>query len=260
MRFQALRAKIFLRVDILKNEVNDLTDKIKLDNYRTTIEWDYEHLLAVVWKRMIENNEQLKSLILSALEDKGYFIPFKAGVGYVPRPVKDVNEIILQCLVGEKMGKGNKAYTYNWIKYRLCDTNDQMFPRSVLKLFSVAAKIELDSEKMESYGRILSPKSLEKSIKKVSKSRITDMKDEYPKYQNFFEKLGNFCPYFPVEEDAFRLGLIKCGLDEENIRNDIEELKDIGILKEYQRKKSDAIRYHIPDIYLKGMGLLRKGS
>lgn len=222
-RCQALHTKIFLRIDILKNEVNDLTDKIKFDNYRTTIEWNYEHMLALVWKRLIENDESLKKIILSSLEEQGYSIPYKEGVGYVPRPVKEVNEIIL-------------------------------------KLFSVAAKKELESSGMETYEGILSPKSLEKSIGDVSVNRITDMKEEYPQYINFFDNLKNFCPYFPVEEEAFCDGLKHCGFAPENFRNNIDELKDIGILKEYQRKKSDPIRYHIPDIYLKGMGLVRKGS
>lgn len=58
---------------------------------------------------------------------------------------------------------------------------------------------------------------------------------------------------------TLREALIKCGLKKENLKSDIDKLIDIGVLKEYQRKKSDPIRYHIPDIYLKGMKLTRKG-
>ena len=260
VRFKGLRTKIFLRDDIFRNEVNYLTDKIKLDNYKTKIEWDYDHLLAMVWKRMVESNETLKKVLLTALEWEGYSVPDKEGVGLIPRPQIDVNKVVLKCLIGEKMGKGNKGYVYNWIRSRLCDTNDQIYPRSILKLFAEAAEEELKSEKGTGMIKIIEPKSLEKSIIAVSKDRITDMGEEYPKYKKFFRKLSNFCPYFPVEENAFRTGLVKCGLDEENIKNDIDELKDIGILKEYQRKKSDAVRYHMNDIYLKGMELVRKGS
>ena len=53
--------------------------------------------------------------------------------------------------------------------------------------------------------------------------------------------------------------LIKCGLNEENLKTTIDHLREIGIPKEYQRKKNDPVRYHIPDIYLKGMKLKRKG-
>ena len=214
----------------------------------------------MVWKRMVESNETLKKVLLTALEWEGYSVPDKEGVGLIPRPQIDVNKVVLKCLIGEKMGKGNKGYVYNWIRSRLCDTNDQIYPRSILKLFAEAAEEELKSEKGTGMIKIIEPKSLEKSIIAVSKDRITDMGEEYPKYKKFFRKLSNFCPYFPVEENAFRTGLVKCGLDEENIKNDIDELKDIGILKEYQRKKSDAVRYHMNDIYLKGMELVRKGS
>ena len=260
VRFRGLRTKIFLRDDIFRNEVNYLTDKIKLDNYKTKIEWDYDHLLAMVWKRMVECNEKLKKVLLTALDGEGYSVPDKEGVGLIPRPQVDVNQVVLKCLIGEKMGKGNKGYVYNWIRNRLCDTNDQIYPRSILKLFAEAAEEELKSEKGTGMTKIIAPKSLEKSIIAVSRDRITDMGEEYPKYKTFFRKLSNFCPYFPVEENAFRTGLVKCGLDTDNIKNDIDELKDIGILKEYQRKKSDAVRYHMNDIYLKGMDLVRKGS
>ena len=48
-------------------------------------------------------------------------------------------------------------------------------------------------------------------------------------------------------------------MKEENLKTVIDHFIEIGVLEEYQRKKGDAIRYHIPDIYLKGMKLKRKG-
>lgn len=259
-RLKCLHAKIFLRQDIFKNEVIELTDKIKLNNYLTTIEWNYDYLLSMIWKRMMENNTNLEHVITEVLKQEGYMVPKDVHVGLVPRPQKEVNRIILKCIVGEKMGKGNKAYTYNWILYRLRDTKEQIVPRSMLKLFSTAAKIELVQEWNTVRTRLIAPKSFEASMQEVSEDRITDMAEEYPNYRRFFSNLKNYCPSFPVEDETFMQGLLKCGLNEENIRNEIKELKDIGILKEYQRKKSDPIRYHIPDIYLKGMGLIRKGS
>lgn len=53
--------------------------------------------------------------------------------------------------------------------------------------------------------------------------------------------------------------MIKCGISEDHLKTVIDHLMEIGILEEYQKKKSEPVRYHIPDIYLKGMKLKRKG-
>lgn len=143
LRYKNLRTKIFLRNDIFKNEIR-LTDKIKLNNYRSNIEWTYDYLLAMLWKRMMEADDRLKHLMKAALEKEGYSLMESELVGIMPKPGEEINRIMLNVLVGEKMGKGKKAYTYNWITYRLADTNNKIVPRSIIKLFSSAARRELD--------------------------------------------------------------------------------------------------------------------
>lgn len=54
VRYNNIRSKIFLRKDIFTREVN-LTDKVKLDNHKVEITWEYDQLLNVVWKRMWHN-------------------------------------------------------------------------------------------------------------------------------------------------------------------------------------------------------------
>ena len=78
-------------------------------------------------------------------------------------------------------------------------------------------------------------------------------------FRSVFENLKNYCTVFPADEETLFTALLRCGIKEENLKTVVEHLKDIGILKEYQRKKKDPIRYHIPDIYLKGMKLKRTG-
>ncbi len=260
LRYKSLRAKIFLRNDIFKSEVL-LTDKIKLNNYRSNIEWTYDHLLAMLWKRVMEADSEMKYLMKTALEREGYTLFEDGLVGIMPKPSEEINKIMLNVLVGEKMGKGNKGYTYNWIVYRLGDTKNKIVPRSILKLFSVAARRELDEldNGNKDATKIIRPRSLVNALEEVSEDRITDMVEEYMEYQEVFENLKNYCTVFPADEETLFTALLRCGIKEENLKTVVEHLKDIGILKEYQRKKKDPIRYHIPDIYLKGMKLKRKG-
>lgn len=262
-RLDRIKAKIFLREDIFKFEVKDgITDKAKLNNYTANIGWTYDYLLAMVWKRIIENSSDLANMFGNILTKEGYSLPKSdINIGFVPLPNSNTNKIILKELIGEKMGKGNKPYTYNFIFYRLADTNDKIIPRSILKLFSMAAKNDqLDIEKgdINKYP-IIRPKSLENSTQEVSEYTLRDLSEEYSEYANIFNSLKNYCSSFPIDEDNLKDALIKCGIDENNVITVIYQLKEIGVLKEYQRKKSDPIRYHIPDIYLKGMGLSRKG-
>lgn len=262
IRLKNIKSKIFLRNDIFKNEVKGVTDKIKLNNYRANIEWSYDYLLAMVWKRMMEKNSSLKLLFQNAIERGGYFLSVNEQVGIVPKPQKEINQICLEELTGNKMGKGNKAYTYNWISYRLSDTNEKIVPRSILKLFSVAAQNEIDAlmnDTTLNFAKILRPRSLEDALNEVSEDRLEDLAEEYPEFRRVFYDLKNYCGIFPADEKSLYDALIQCGLAENNIKVYVDQLKDIGVLKEYQRKKSDSIRYHIPDIYLKGMKLVRKG-
>lgn len=85
------------------------------------------------------------------------------------------------------------------------------------------------------------------------------MSEEYTEYQQIFANLKNYCSIFPADEETLYDALVKCGIKEENLKTETDHLIEIGILKEYQGKKSDPVRYHIPDIYLKGMKLKRKG-
>lgn len=262
-RLDRIKSKIFLREDIFKFEVKDgVTDKAKLNNYTANIGWTYDYLLAMVWKRIIENSSELAKVFENVLTKEGYGLPkVEEFIGYVPLPNSITNKILLKELIGEKMGKGNKAYTYNWILYRLADTNEKIIPRSVLKLFSAAAKNELlDIEKVDSNKySIIRPKSLENSTQEVSEDTLRDLSEEYAEYEKIFNSMKNYSSQFPIDEENLKEALVKCGIDKDNVITVIDQLKEIGVLKEYQRKKSDPIRYHIPDIYLKGMGLSRKG-
>ena len=75
--------------------------------------------------------------------------------------------------------------------------------------------------------------------------------------QHLFDDLKENVQRSPVDEDKLQEALRRCGFT--NPMEEIKNLIDIGILRRYQRKVSDPIRYHFPDIYLQGLGLRRSG-
>jgi Cdc6-like AAA superfamily ATPase len=257
-RFKNIRVKIFLRDDIFNNEVN-ITDKVKLRNYSETLDWTYDELLAMVWKRMAQKSEGLAKIFTESLRSLGLLLRHEEKLGYIPKADEEVNKAFLKVLIGERMGTGKAAFSYNWIRNHLADTNDKIVPRSILKLFASSSRKELDSLFHYSANSLIRPKSLHSVMPDVSIDRVYDLLDEYEEYKQIFTNLKDYLQKFPANEDDLKTALRKCGVPEGKENSTIDDLVDIGVMKPYQRKKSDPIRYHIPDIFLIGLGLSRVG-
>lgn len=253
---QNIRSKIFLRKDIYDREVN-VSDKVKLKNYSVTIAWDYDQLFAMIWKRAIGISDAVKGLYEKmALKQ----ISEVHGLGYIPAEDEEDNKRMLSVLIGVKMGSGNKASTYNWFQKRLSDTQGVIVPRSMIDIFAKAASKEMEPQKEgnQASGRsIIRPRCFEDVLPGVSEKRVIDLKEEFQEYARFFDSLKDTVQRSPVDEEALLEALRRC--DFQNPMEEILNLINIGVLRRYQRKLSDPIRYHFPDIYLRGLGLQRSG-
>ena len=253
---QNIRSKIFLRKDIYDREVV-VSDKVKLKNYSATIGWEYDQLFAMVWKRAISKSVQVKELFESITSQH---MVETSGMGFIPSVNEKENRDILAVLIGVKMGSGNKASTYNWFRNRLADTQGVIVPRSMIDIFAKAAakEFELRTGKAVALTKsVIRPRCFEDVLPEVSEKRVIDLKEEFREYALFLEKLKDTVQRSPVDEKTLSEALTNAGFD--NPRDEIKNLINIGILKQYQRKLSDPVRYHFPDIYLRGLGLQRAG-
>ncbi len=253
---QNVKSKIFLRKDIYDREVM-VADKVKLKNYSVTLSWDYDQLFALVWKRAMSKSGVVKRFY----EEKvAQTVRAVDGLGYIPFTGEEENKKLLAALVGTKMGSGKKASTYNWFRNRLADTEGVIVPRSMLDIFAKAAGKELEvrgNSSASNLKSVIRPKCYEDSLQEVSEKRVIDLKEEFKEYAVFLENLKDTIQRSPVEEEK-----LSAALQEAEFTNPQEEIKNlinIGILKRYQRRQSDPVRYHFPDIYLKGLGLQRLG-
>lgn len=173
---------------------------------------------------------------------------------------EEENRKLLAALIGVTMGGAKKASTYNWFRNRLADTQGVIVPRSMLDIFAKAARKELDLRRNSltlTSKSIIRPKCFEDSLEAVSQNRVDDLKEEYREYSDFFDLLKDTVQRSPVDENSLCNALEKAG--KENPKDEIRNLINIGILRPYQRKLADEVRYHFPDIYLKGLGLQRAG-
>ena len=253
---QNIRSKIFIRKDIYDREVK-VADKVKLKNYSTTIGWEYDQLFGMIWKRAISKSQQT-GILFEKITSKSFME--SEGLGIIPNVTEKENRDILSALIGVKMGNGNKASTYNWFRNRLADTQGVIVPRSMIDIFAKAAgkEGELRKGKTAVASRsIIRPRCFEDVLPEVSEKRVTDMKEEFVEYAGFLENLKDTVQRSPVDEKIFSEALIKAGFD--NPGEEINNLINIGIVRQYQRKLSDPVRYHFPDIYLRGLGLQKAG-
>ena len=230
---------------------------MKLKNYSVTIVWDYDQLFAMIWKRAISISNGVKRLYEKmALKQ----ISEVHGLGYIPVEDEEDNKRMLSALIGVKMGSGNKASTYNWFQNRLSDTQGVIVPRSMIDIFAKAANREMGPQKEgnQAAGRsIIRPRCFEDVLPEVSEKRVIDLREEFQEYARFFDSLKDTVQRSPVDEETISEALRRC--DFQNPMEEILNLISIGVLRRYQRKISDPIRYHFPDIYLRGLGLQRSG-
>jgi CobQ/CobB/MinD/ParA nucleotide binding domain len=262
-RYSHLRCKIFLRKDIFDREV-ELTDKVKISNHTATIKWEYDQLLNVVWKRAWEGaiEDKYSSLDEWFKEQVKNWNDLGADMGLLPQAEENENRKLLSTLVGEFMGGSKKAFPYNWILYHISDTKRNIHPRSLLNLFSEAAKQQLEKADFQGDNYVI-PKYLELATKLVSERRVDDVKEEYPSLKPVFNKLRDIIERMPIEENTLKEALKKL-IEENNMKTTdsqlIAQLENVGVLYEYKFNRRGAEKkYHIPDLYLIGMGLQRRG-
>ena len=253
---QNIRSKIFLRQDIFDRDVN-VADKVKLKNYSVTLAWDYDQLFAMVWKRVISKSDDAKAFYE---EIAPRTLTESEGLGSIPIIGEVENRKLLSALIGITMGGIKKASTYNWFRNRLGDTQGIIVPRSMLDIFAKAAANEAelrDNTPLANSKSIIRPRCFEDSLPAVSENRVYDLKEEYKEYAEFLGNLKDTIQRSPVEEDLLSEALLKAGFH--NPKEEIRNLINIGVIRPYQRRLADQVRYHFPDIYLKGLGLQRAG-
>lgn len=259
-RYMNIRSKIFLRQDIFDREVeSSLTDKVKIKNYSIELKWEYDQLLNIIWKRMLEEDNVVENYFRLQLNER-FSLNRGANnpLGYIPSLAEEANRIILDSFLGNYMGSNNKAFPYNWIIYHLSDTHSNISPRSILTLFSTTARNQINDTK--TYDQMIRPYNMEISMEEVSNIRLQDLKEEFPEFVDIFNNLKEYVPQFPVEEKELKSALTKIKHSEEGIQELIDRLMAIGVIKSYKSKSKDtSLRYHIPDIYLIGMKLKRTG-
>jgi MinD-like ATPase involved in chromosome partitioning or flagellar assembly len=162
-------------------------------------------------------------------------------------------------LWGERMGRGKKAYTYNWVRNRMTDGNKNWFPRIIMVLLQKAIEREQSYVESHSYEGILRPKALIEALPSASEIRVNEVREEYPEIAPYLDSFKQ--QYSPLDLlDLQKLwGLEKTVLTDTT--NIIDKMIKAGILREYTLgNPTDTPRYAVTDLYLYGLQMKRKGQ
>lgn len=237
--------KIFLREDIW-NQLN-FVNKGHYVGRSLQLSWDEADL----WRLVLRQALQSSSTLNRALEQE-----FGVTVGRLETFELGQLRRSLYPLWGERMGRGKKAFTYNWVRTRIADSNENCFPRSLILLLEEAINKEKSFSTEYSSDIILRPKSLIDAFPLVSKQRVDEVRNEYPELEEPLNRLQGTSS--PIDET--RLSDIWDVQDGElSLR--VKEMVEAGILKERSRPKDPPPRiYSIAELYLYGLGMVRKGQ
>ncbi|MCT7974148.1 P-loop ATPase, Sll1717 family [Laspinema olomoucense] len=246
---QNLKFKLVLREDIYK--------KLRFDNKShfygrsVTLNWqEKEDFFKVVIKQALQS-EGFRKMVQESMGTQGLF-----DINYYlsgPQVIEAWN-----LLVGERMRGGKSAFTRNWVWNRIADGSDNHSPRALLQLFSEAKKWEQKEQKQNPYEKaIIRPRALSASLEVVSKQALDALiseefpdfvSEEFPELMPLIERLKN------IGRSPFKSNEVS-GLDEQ-----LSLAVEVGLLSIYEGTEDDVERYKVPDLYLSGIGMTRKGQ
>jgi len=266
-RWNRLRAKIFLREDIWNREV-EVTDKAKVRDGidRATITWDGPDIYRTILKRLGHNPAARHLLQQEGLWRKEFDRMLDAPLGFVPPDDGDWIQKCVQSLAGETMASGpsgfKKGYVYTWVLNHISDAAGLLRPRNALLLFSEAARLQ---DVPEQVGPVLRPRSFIEALRgDVSRHAVDDLRAEFKQEWTIGgvwlpDKFSAFERVWPVfEDDLLKFLRREAKIERDAILEKIEHMSEAGLL-ERRTTGGRKPQLQIPDIYLFGLNLTRKG-
>lgn len=237
--------KIFLREDIW-NQLN-FTNTGHYSGRSLQLRWEEADLWRLVLRQALKSSEFLRK----SLEQK-------LGVTVERLNVIGLEQLrqSLYPLWGERMGRTKKAYTYNWVRNRIADGQNNCFPRSLILLLEEAVKLEKEFSTEYSSEITLRPKALIDAFPHVSQQRVAEVRNEYPELEKFLERLQG--ERSPIDENSLAE---KWKVEDGELALLIKDMVEAGIFTERSRPKDPPPRvYGVAELYLYGLGMVRKGQ
>ena len=148
------------------------------------------------------------------------------------------------------MRGGKSAFTRNWVWKRIADGSNNHSPRALLQLFKQGQEWEMRENEKNLYGKtVIRPKALIASLEEVSKQTLDALiNEEFPDLTNLVDQLRK------IGRSPFKASEV------ENLKDELNLAREVGLLSIYEGTNDEVERYKVPDLYLSGIGMTRKGQ
>jgi hypothetical protein len=261
-RWKRIRAKIFLRTDLYQRVgTTGGADLAKLSANRAEITWNDRNLYGMLVKRAANSSDGL----LEYCEKSKINFEDDHDLGKVPiiKQVSDVRSFV-ERVAGLYMGAGvKKGLTYRWLLEHIRDGRGHALPRPLVRLIEAASELQMNSSKHARFPKLLNPTSLRRALDRVSEEHVQQSLDEWPWLAGLASRLkGEQVPwdFNEIEHLLNKTWTGSWGEKEvapptSNPRDFVDYLVEVGIF----RARSDG-RLDVPDLFLAGLGLKRKGG
>lgn len=238
---QNFRFKVLLREDIWR--------KLRFENKShffgryVTLSWlDQADFFKVALKQALQSST-FQQLVSTSINENN----FLANYDYWSE--SQVFQV-WNLLVGERMRGGKSAFTRNWVWNRLADGSSNRNPRALLQLFAAATNWEIREQSKTPYGKtVIRPRGLSSSLEKVSTEAFDALvKEEFPELQDLIKQLQ------ALGRSPFEASKLS------QLEEEVSLAREVGLLSVYEGTEDNVKRYKVPDLYLSGIGMTRKGQ
>ncbi|MGW5642775.1 hypothetical protein ACWEV3_29615 [Saccharopolyspora sp. NPDC003752] len=267
-----LRAKVFVRHDMLENLTLSFPDASKLMSNAAELIWSRANLYGLLFHHL--GNSEANAQSTAFRETTGLWK--EAGSRHIPPDALvgdgDRQKAEFVKIAGPYMGKNHrKGHTYTWLPNHLADGTGQVSPRSFLSALRTAAQIT--EEQNAGHDHALHWDAIKRGVQVASKTRVDEITEDIPWVATSIAPLKEM--QVPIEqqevESCWRDADLKTQLDALQLASDqapaatgprdtqlsalIAELIELGVMTSRRNGKLD-----LPDIYRIAFGLGRKGG
>lgn len=266
--FVALRAKAFVRHDMLVSAITSFPDASKVTANAAELRWQTLDLYGLLWQHLGnapgEAGKDFREYS-AGLSDEAW--KSREGVWAPPSALRNDEQIqrdVFHSITGPWMGRDHRrGLPYRWLPNHLADALGQVSPRSFLAAVRAAA----EDERYGNHPYALHYEAIKRGVQAASTIRVQEVEEDFPWIGEAMEPLRGLvipCPFEDIEErwmekDALDAVRRSAGLPPRQIRQGLQglrkDLMELGMLQEMPDG-----RINMPDVYRVGFGLGRMGG
>ena len=271
--FNALNAKIFLRDDLFEHFKFADKGKIK-GNHAYSISWDFDKLMAVLFKRLCARSDRLFSYLKAELAKEDIFLLKDRDTGMIVFPEKpDAIKLTLPLLFGEKITQSSslaffERYLWNG---KTTENKKQYNVRFMLQLMNEVLK---QCKSLSPAKGIFDVYTTMKTLYcKIAKNWVTEeVFVMYPELQPLIERLKSKAGSDTIK---FKSGRIKATHLKDYLKTEdkpqhdydkqleyIRQLEGIGFIQrfKYDYEEFDKLEFYFPELFRAYLGIRKVNS